>query len=91
MISANCPNFNFLLANFGPKIFQPVSEEDNFGEVSSKEFALRVYREINKYAPDMSIEARIERYSLLIVDFATKLKRYLVQKVFSFRGLLELY
>jgi len=75
VISANCPNISFLLANFGPRIFQPVTEEDKFGEVSAKEFALRVYREINKFAPDLSIEARIQSYSSLIVDFATKLKR----------------
>ena len=75
VISANCPNISFLLANFGPRIFQPVAEEDKFGEVSAKEFALRVYREINKLAPDLSIETRIQSYTSLIVDFATKLKR----------------
>lgn len=75
VLSANCPNFSFLLANLGQKIFKPIDKDDNFGEVSAKEFALRVYREIAQYAPDLDIEARIEKYVTLIVRFATKLKR----------------
>ena len=88
-LSANSPNFNFLLANFGQKIFKPEDDQDNFGEVSSKQFALRVYQEVAKYAPELNLEERIEKYVRLIVRYAKKLKRLSVFMTSTFGTDLE--
>ena len=75
-ISTNSPNFSFLLANFGQNVFRPADDAAAAAPADDTlDFALSVFNEAARYAPDKDIEARIEKYVGYLVRFVKKLRR----------------
>jgi len=74
-ISTNSPNVSFISANFGRKIFKPISANDDADLISEKTFALRVWKEAMRLAPERWIEKRLKQYVDNIFRYAKKLRR----------------
>lgn len=75
-ISTNSPNVGFISSNFGRKIFKPISISiDDEDLIKEKQFALRVWKEAMKLAPERWIEKRLKLYVDNIFRYAKKLRK----------------
>eukprot|EP00092_Neocalanus_flemingeri_P014046 GFUD01015153.1.p1 GENE.GFUD01015153.1~~GFUD01015153.1.p1 ORF type:complete len:488 (+),score=103.87 GFUD01015153.1:28-1464(+) len=88
-ISTNSPNVSFISANFGRKIFKPISTNDEGDLIREKTFALRVWKEAMKLAPERWIEKRLKQYVDNIFKYVKKLRRLTMFLTSAFEDDLE--
>ena len=74
-ISTNSPNVGFISSNFGRKIFKPITALDDEDLIKEKHFALRVWKEAMRLAPERWIEKRLKQYVDNIHKYAKKLRK----------------